>query len=143
MPPAFGDVNYRWVRHGDGTVGRYWHLTRDGAFVNVGQMVEPSVLIGLSGATGLETGFPAHLCIMGRSPPTDGRDPSLVETQLRSHGDRGCGPAGEVCVRFQHVREITTSMSRSRRMFRRSMLRVARPDVNVPFGVYFDSCFGH
>lgn len=54
-------ANYVWVRQGDGTIGRYWHLTHDGALVDVGQSVEPGDLIGLSGATGLGPGFPAHL----------------------------------------------------------------------------------
>jgi murein DD-endopeptidase MepM/ murein hydrolase activator NlpD len=47
-------ANYVWVRHDDGTVGRYWHLTRNGALVNVMQRVAAGDLIALSGATGLD-----------------------------------------------------------------------------------------
>lgn len=52
-------ANYVWVRHDDGTVGRYWHLTRNGALVDVMQRVAAGDLIALSGATGLDS-FP-HL----------------------------------------------------------------------------------
>lgn len=51
--------NYVWVRHDDLTVGRYWHLTRDGALVTVGQRINAGELIALSGASGL-TEYP-HL----------------------------------------------------------------------------------
>lgn len=47
-------ANYVWVRHEDGTVGRYWHLTRNGALVEVMQRVAAGDLIALSGATGLD-----------------------------------------------------------------------------------------
>ena len=47
-------ANYVWVRHDDGTVGRYWHLTRNGALVTVTQRVAAGDPIALSGATGLD-----------------------------------------------------------------------------------------
>ena len=48
-----GAPNYVWVRHDDGSVGRYWHGTRNGARVEVGQAVQAGDLLALSGATGL------------------------------------------------------------------------------------------
>ncbi len=47
------------VDHGDGSFAQYMHLTRDGAAVEVGDLVVPGSPIGLSGATGL-AGYP-HL----------------------------------------------------------------------------------
>jgi murein DD-endopeptidase MepM/ murein hydrolase activator NlpD len=47
-----GAENYVFVRHGDGTIGRYFHLTRQGALVNAGEQVHPGDTLGLSGDTG-------------------------------------------------------------------------------------------
>ena len=51
-------------------------------------------------------------------------------------------PAGSTSDLMMWERS-TYSASASLRIASRSMFRVARPDVNVPFGWYFDSCFGH
>lgn len=40
------------IEHGDGTRAGYWHLQKDGSFVNVGDTVTTGQLIGLSGKTG-------------------------------------------------------------------------------------------
>jgi len=44
--------NFVFIRHGDGTIGRYFHLTHRGALVVVGDTVLPGDTIGLSGNTG-------------------------------------------------------------------------------------------
>ena len=47
-----GQENYVNVTHDDGSIAAYVHLTRDGAFVAVGDQVARGDLIGLSGDTG-------------------------------------------------------------------------------------------
>jgi murein DD-endopeptidase MepM/ murein hydrolase activator NlpD len=51
--------NHIIIRHIDGSIAQYWHLEKDGAFVNPGDTVQKGQLIGLSGNTGY-TAFP-HL----------------------------------------------------------------------------------
>jgi hypothetical protein len=54
-----GEENYVIIQHEDGTFARYYHLTKDGALVNVGQDVAQGDRIGLSGNSGASAG--AHL----------------------------------------------------------------------------------
>lgn len=49
------EANYVIVDHGDGTSALYWHLTRDGALVEVGDRVFQGERIALSGHTGFST----------------------------------------------------------------------------------------
>jgi len=58
-PENINDGNYIIIQHVDGTVGKYWHLEKNGAFVKVGDSVSKGQLIGASGNTGY-TAFP-HL----------------------------------------------------------------------------------
>jgi murein DD-endopeptidase MepM/ murein hydrolase activator NlpD len=51
--------NHIIISHKDGSIAQYWHLDKDGAFVNVGDTVTKGQPIGLSGNTGY-TAFP-HL----------------------------------------------------------------------------------
>lgn len=53
------DGNYIIIRHKDGSIAKYWHLEKDGVFVQVGDTVQKGQLIGASGNTGY-TAFP-HL----------------------------------------------------------------------------------
>lgn len=53
-------TNLITVEHADGTVALYSHLTRNGVFVEVGDMVAAGQRIGLSGDTG-DTGGTPHL----------------------------------------------------------------------------------
>jgi murein DD-endopeptidase MepM/ murein hydrolase activator NlpD len=50
-----GEENFINVTHADGTIAAYVHLTRDGAFVEVGDVVQRGDLIGSSGDTGAST----------------------------------------------------------------------------------------
>ena len=50
-----GQENLVLVRHDDGTFGRYYHLTTNGALVAVGDRVAAGDTIGLSGDTGYST----------------------------------------------------------------------------------------
>jgi murein DD-endopeptidase MepM/ murein hydrolase activator NlpD len=47
-----GEENYVNVRHGDGTLAAYVHLTQGGALVEVGQPVTQGQVLGLSGDSG-------------------------------------------------------------------------------------------
>jgi murein DD-endopeptidase MepM/ murein hydrolase activator NlpD len=47
------DTNYVFVRHDDGTVARYFHLTPGGVLVGIGDRVAAGQPLGLSGASGL------------------------------------------------------------------------------------------
>lgn len=47
-----GEENRIFIRHDDGTVARYYHLTRAGSLVEEGERVSAGQAIGLSGATG-------------------------------------------------------------------------------------------
>ena len=51
--------NHIIIQHNDGSIAQYWHLDKEGAFVNLGDTVQKGQLIGLSGNTGY-TAFP-HL----------------------------------------------------------------------------------
>src|SRR5688572_20624241 len=55
-----GRENYVVVRHADGTFGRYYHLTKDGALVGVGQDVAAAQMVGRSGNTGASAGPHLH-----------------------------------------------------------------------------------
>ena len=46
------DGNNIVIQHEDGSRAGYWHLQKDGAFVNVGDTVQQGQVIGLSGKTG-------------------------------------------------------------------------------------------
>jgi murein DD-endopeptidase MepM/ murein hydrolase activator NlpD len=48
-------ANYIIIVHSDNTTGEYYHLQKDGALVEPGEIVETGQLIGLSGNTGHTT----------------------------------------------------------------------------------------
>ncbi len=65
------DGNMIIIQHKDSTRAGYWHLSKDGAFVNVGDSVKKGQLIGLSGNTGY-TAFP-HLHFLVWKRTADGQ----------------------------------------------------------------------
>ena len=58
-PENMSDGNYISIKHYDGSVAHYWHLIKDGVWVNVGDTIIKGQSIGLSGNTGYSA-FP-HL----------------------------------------------------------------------------------
>jgi murein DD-endopeptidase MepM/ murein hydrolase activator NlpD len=55
-----GEENVVVIKHSDGTFGRYYHLTKEGALVAVGQKVVQGEKIGLSGNSGASAGPHLH-----------------------------------------------------------------------------------
>ncbi len=56
--------NFVKILHSDGTVGRYWHLTKNGALVEIGDFVNRGDTIALSGNTGFSTGPHLHFDVI-------------------------------------------------------------------------------
>lgn len=55
-----GEENVIVIKHPDGTFGRYYHLTKEGALVSVGNRVKQGDKIGLSGNSGASAGPHLH-----------------------------------------------------------------------------------
>jgi murein DD-endopeptidase MepM/ murein hydrolase activator NlpD len=55
-----GEENVVVIKHSDGTFGRYYHLTKDGALVSVGDKVSQGMKIALSGDSGASAGPHLH-----------------------------------------------------------------------------------
>lgn len=66
-----GEENYIFIRHADGTFGRYYHLTIGGALVDSGARVKRGDLIGRSGSSGASAGPHLHFDVT-RDCPTWG-----------------------------------------------------------------------
>ncbi|HKQ40019.1 MAG TPA: M23 family metallopeptidase [Verrucomicrobiae bacterium] len=56
-------ANYILIRHADGSIGNYAHLSKAGAKVLLGQKVKAGDLIGLSGNSGFSTGPHLHFAV--------------------------------------------------------------------------------
>ena len=59
------DGNYISVQHNDGSIAHYWHLQKDGVFVNKGDTVKTGQVIGLSGNTGYSAFPHLHFEVQG------------------------------------------------------------------------------
>lgn len=57
---TLGKENYIIIDHGDSTYGRYYHLTKNGVLVRVGEQVKRKQLIGRSGNSGASAGPHLH-----------------------------------------------------------------------------------
>jgi murein DD-endopeptidase MepM/ murein hydrolase activator NlpD len=60
--------NWVMVRHDDGTVARYIHLTQNGALVEIGEHVLPGQAIGISGNSGASLGPHLHFDVQACGP---------------------------------------------------------------------------
>lgn len=72
--------NVIYIRHADGTQGRYLHLQTDGACVSVGDTVEQGDVIALSGNVGISAAPHLHFQVVSSDPANlDSADrPSFV-----------------------------------------------------------------
>jgi murein DD-endopeptidase MepM/ murein hydrolase activator NlpD len=59
------DGNYISIRHNDGSMAHYWHLQKEGVFVNIGDTVKAGQSIGLSGNTGYSAFPHLHFEVQG------------------------------------------------------------------------------
>ncbi len=59
-PSLKSRANYVRIRHDDGTIGNYVHMSPGGVRVRVGERVREGAVIGLSGNTGFSTGPHLH-----------------------------------------------------------------------------------
>lgn len=62
------EENFVFVQHADGTVARYFHLTRGGALVAVGERVRQGQRIGRSGNSGQSAGPHLHFDVQACGP---------------------------------------------------------------------------
>jgi len=70
--PGEGESNWVKIRHADGTIAAYSHLTEHGVLVKVGDRVVAGQPIGLSGNTGNTGGLPhLHFHLCSCSEPVD------------------------------------------------------------------------
>lgn len=58
-----GQANYVYVMHSDGTVAEYYHLTKNGVLVNIGDNVQKGQVIAFSGDTGPSNGPHLHFVL--------------------------------------------------------------------------------
>jgi len=88
--------NWVFIRHSDGTIGRYFHITTDGALVNVGDIVRQGDRIALSGNSGPSTGPHLHVDVQScgpNLPPAYNRAPcgQTVPLNFRNTESQSCG----------------------------------------------------
>lgn len=76
------EENLVFVRHADGTVARYFHLTRGGALVAVGDSVRQGEVIARSGNSGQSAGPHLHFDVQRCGPnlPPDYNRPPCGQT---------------------------------------------------------------
>ncbi|WP_419147628.1 M23 family metallopeptidase [Pseudoalteromonas 'SMAR'] len=60
--------NYVFIKHSDGTIARYFHLTYDGVLVKPGEQVKAGEVIALSGNTGQSGGPHLHFDVQQCGP---------------------------------------------------------------------------
>jgi len=64
-PANMSDGNYISIQHYDGSVAHYWHLSKDGVLVNIGDTIAKGQIIGLSGNTGYSAFPHLHFEVIG------------------------------------------------------------------------------
>jgi len=95
------EENYIFIRHSDGTVARYFHLTQNGALVAEGDKVNAGDVIGLSGNTGQSGGPHLHFDVQQcgpNLPPHYNRLPcgQTIPVSFKNTAPHQCGlKAGE------------------------------------------------
>ncbi|MFN3431992.1 MAG: M23 family metallopeptidase [Candidatus Sericytochromatia bacterium] len=89
--PALGDkANLVYVRHDNGTYGRYLHFKQNGVVVALGQPVRRGQLLGYSGNTGWSTAPHLHFDVMTAKTANSDR---TIGVKLQTQASQ---PAGEV-----------------------------------------------
>jgi len=84
---GFGKENLVIVMHDDSTFGRYVHLTKNGALVDINQMVAQGDTIGLSGNTGRSLRPHLHFDVTKGGPYSDCQTIPICFKNTRPHPD--------------------------------------------------------
>jgi murein DD-endopeptidase MepM/ murein hydrolase activator NlpD len=64
-PENLSDGNYISIKHNDNSVAHYWHLKKDGVYINIGDTITSGQLIGESGNTGYSAFPHLHFEVVG------------------------------------------------------------------------------
>jgi len=78
--------NYVLIRHDDGTLGHYCHLTKGGVCVKPGERVEVGEKIALSGNTGFSSGAHLHFSVFKTK---DGRERISIPVKFKTADGEG------------------------------------------------------
>lgn len=79
-------ANYVLIRHDDGTLGNYAHLSKGGVKVVLGQRVEAGEFIALSGNTGFSSGAHLHFSVF---KTRDGKGRASIPVKFETANDSG------------------------------------------------------
>lgn len=79
-------ANYVLIRHDDGTLGNYAHLSKGGVKVVLGQRVEAGEFIALSGNTGFSSGAHLHFSVF---KTRDGKGRLSIPVKFETANDSG------------------------------------------------------
>ena len=87
---GYGEHNYVFIQHEDGTLAFYAHLMQDGVEVEVGDEVEAGDFIAYAGNSGLTGGPHLHFGVYQYYPPHEGDDvPVNFRNASGQHDSRG------------------------------------------------------
>jgi murein DD-endopeptidase MepM/ murein hydrolase activator NlpD len=81
------ELNYISIRHSDGTIAKYLHLTQNGVLVNVGNSVNQGDSIALSGNSGCSSGPHLHFVVF-TSDEKDSVPVTFSNTSINTRGLR-------------------------------------------------------
>jgi len=79
-----GQENFIFIEHDDGSIGRYAHLTQQGALFEVGENVEQGDAIALSGNSGASTAPHLHFDVHDGNCPILSIDCNPLEVTFRN-----------------------------------------------------------
>jgi len=79
-------ANYIDVRHADGTIADYFHLTTNGSLVEIGDLVKQGQIIGLSGDSGNSAGPHLHFEVDGACAGCGSIPVTFRNTRPHPHG---------------------------------------------------------
>jgi murein DD-endopeptidase MepM/ murein hydrolase activator NlpD len=83
--------NEIWIRHNDGTVATYLHLTHNGALVSIGDVIVQGKQIGWSGKTGCATDAHLHFEVKANAQNFDAYDVNSVPISFANIPDSDFG----------------------------------------------------
>ena len=90
------EENYVFIRHSDGTIARYFHLTHNGVLVSEGDKVQAGDVIAISGDTGQTLSHHLHFDVQScgpNLPPHYNQLPcgQTLPVSFKNTASHGCG----------------------------------------------------